>query len=109
RIPTLSKELPKSTAALKAHHKQHTAACWNDLWKASPRCKKLAKFDKSPPSCKVLKLYKDLPRHSCSILTQLHTAHIGLNSFLHKIKVVDSPLCPLCSVHKDVKHFLLHC
>ncbi|KAF8583934.1 hypothetical protein K439DRAFT_1271679, partial [Ramaria rubella] len=50
-----------------------------------------------------------LPRRSCSILTQLQTSHVGLNSFLHKIKMVDSPLCPLCGVCEDVEHFLLRC
>ncbi|KAF8580770.1 hypothetical protein K439DRAFT_1266919, partial [Ramaria rubella] len=67
------------------------------------------KFDMTPPPHKVLKFYKDIPRHSCSIITQLHTGHAGLNGFLHKFKAVKWPLCPLCDVREDVEHFLLQC
>ncbi|KIJ25198.1 hypothetical protein M422DRAFT_108546, partial [Sphaerobolus stellatus SS14] len=65
--------------------------------------------DKRPPSRHVLKFYKDLPRRSCSIITQLRTGFIGLNSYLYKVKAVDSPKCPHCQVTESVTHFLLHC
>ena len=69
----------------------------------------MARFDKSAPTKRILKLYDDLPRRSCSILTQLRTGHIGLNKFLHRIGAVDPPLCARCQVPETVDHFLLSC
>ncbi|KAF9455831.1 hypothetical protein BDZ94DRAFT_1230533 [Collybia nuda] len=62
-----------------------------------------------PPGSLVLKIYKDLPRHVCSIVAQLRTGHIVLNAYLSRMKLIDSPLCPHCHVLEMVDHFLLHC
>ncbi|KAJ7727140.1 hypothetical protein DFH07DRAFT_722189, partial [Mycena maculata] len=66
-------------------------------------------IDKSPPTARVLNLYKDRSRAEASIITQLRTGHVGLNAPLHCIKVVDSPMCTRCGVPETVSHYLLVC
>ncbi|KAK6971422.1 hypothetical protein R3P38DRAFT_2587186, partial [Favolaschia claudopus] len=66
-------------------------------------------IDKSPPSRKVLKLYKDRSRAETSLITQLCTGHVGLNSPLYRIKVVDSPLCTKCGVPESADHYMFLC
>ncbi|KIJ40009.1 hypothetical protein M422DRAFT_115707, partial [Sphaerobolus stellatus SS14] len=56
-----------------------------------------------------LNFYKNLPRRSCSVTTQLRTGFIGLNSYLYKIKAVDSPNCQFCQAEETVTYFLLQC
>ncbi|KAF8516708.1 hypothetical protein BU17DRAFT_5878, partial [Hysterangium stoloniferum] len=50
-----------------------------------------------------------LPHRATSILIQLCTGHITLNTFLHKIKAVDSALCTKCKVPETVAHYFFHC
>ena len=105
----LSKHMPVSIAAAKATYKKQATADWEKEWKHAKRRKKMSRFDPSPPSSAVLKLYTDLPRRSCSVITQLRTGHIGLNSFLHRIGAAPSPKCDKCHVPETVEHFLLTC
>lgn len=37
------------------------------------------------------------------------TSHIGLNAYLYRIKVVDSPTCTHCREPESVAHFFLRC
>jgi len=99
----LKGDLPISIAAAKKHHKKLVAAEWSASWKDAPRRTKMARFDKSAPTKRILKLYDDLPRRSCSIFTQLRTGHIGLNKFLYRIGAVDSPLCARCQSPRDCR------
>ncbi|KAJ7661003.1 hypothetical protein B0H17DRAFT_880638, partial [Mycena rosella] len=75
----------------------------------SSRHRRLALFDDPKPSSAVARMYDDLSRPQCSILTQLRTAHIGLNVFLYRFHLAPSPDCPLCLVPESVPHFLLTC
>jgi hypothetical protein len=112
---TLSKPLaallnpPDSLAALKALWKNALAKEWTSRWRASECGKRAANFDPTLPGKQVLKIYKDLPRHTCSIIMQLRTGHIGLNAYLACMKIIDSPYCSSCHVPETVKHFLLQC
>ncbi|KAJ7480774.1 cytochrome P450 [Mycena latifolia] len=54
-------------------------------------------------------VYTDLSRPQCSVLTQLRTAHAGLNAYLYRFHLTPSPDCPLCLVPETVGHFLLTC
>ncbi|KAJ7301422.1 hypothetical protein DFH08DRAFT_630928, partial [Mycena albidolilacea] len=69
----------------------------------------IALFDSPKPSNSVARMYTDLSCVQCSILTQLCTAHIGLNVFLYRFHLAPSPDCPLCWVLKTVSHYLLTC
>ncbi|KAJ7314473.1 hypothetical protein DFH08DRAFT_1041707 [Mycena albidolilacea] len=57
----------------------------------------------------VAHMHDELFRPQCSVLTQIHTGHIGLNTHLHRLKITLSPNCALCSVPETVPHFLLLC
>ena len=50
-----------------------------------------------------------LPCHGTSIMTQLLTGHVALNTFLKKICATDSVLCPHCRLPETISHFLLYC
>lgn len=59
------------------------------------------------PSNAVQRMYEDLSRPQCSVLTQLRTAHIALNAYLYRFHLAPSPDCHLCLVPETVSHFLL--
>lgn len=50
-----------------------------------------------------------LPRRHQVMLLRPQTGHCKLWSHLHKIGVVDSPLCTQCRTEETVSHFLLFC
>ncbi|KAJ7700684.1 hypothetical protein B0H17DRAFT_925216, partial [Mycena rosella] len=54
-------------------------------------------FDNAKPSSATTRMYADLSRPQCSILTQLRTAHVGLNAFLYRFHLAPSPDCDHCS------------
>ncbi|KAK0469965.1 uncharacterized protein EV420DRAFT_1256730, partial [Desarmillaria tabescens] len=59
-------------------------------------------------SAKVQRLYSSRPE--ASLLTQLRTSHLPLhNSYLHRIKAVNSRNCDYCNDPETVSHFLLSC
>ncbi|QRW06107.1 Reverse transcriptase from transposon X-element protein [Ceratobasidium sp. AG-Ba] len=52
----------------------------------------------------------DLPRSHSTLLFRLITGHIQLQRHLHKIQVVDSPICKGCEeAEESVAHFMLRC
>ena len=68
------------------------------------------KIDDKLPSHSFLMATNHLTRAQVSILMQLHTGHILLNCFLHKISRADSPVCPSCRLTDEtVHHYLLDC
>ena len=68
------------------------------------------KIDNKLPSHSFLVATSHLSRAQASILMQLHTGHIPLNYFLHKINKVESPICPLCrTADETIHHYLLDC
>nr|GAT43545.1 predicted protein [Mycena chlorophos] len=109
KVGLFQADLPTSVAARRAEGKRKARAEWKDAWSQSTRARKLAPIDKSPPAARVLRLYKERTRAEASIITQLRTGHIGLNACLHRIKVVDSPMCVNCGEPETVGHFLLKC
>lgn len=109
RVRALEGDLPVSKAAAIAAGTKSFARNWANEWASSARCRRLALFDSTTPSPSVVRMYDDLSRPQCSILTQLRTGHIGLNAHLHRIHVAPSPNCPHCAVPETVSHFLLLC
>ena len=68
------------------------------------------KIDDKLPSHSFLAETSHMSRAQVSILMQLHTGHISLNYFLHKISKVESPVCPACQLNdKTVHHYLFEC
>ena len=54
-------------------------------------------------------LYNKLSRTTAAKVIQLRTGHCGLNSYLHRFGLADSPLCNCGAGHETVEHFLLEC
>ena len=104
------KELPISRAAHKGRLKEiATAVRYRDFCRG-PRHQRVSRFDPSMPSDRYRKLTATLPKRHVSILTQLRTNHVPLQSYLHRFKLTDSPVCPHCNVHPEtVTHYLFHC
>jgi hypothetical protein len=49
-------------------------------------------------------------RNQASILFQLCLGHIPLNTYLHRIKKVDSSICPSCHWYREtVMHYIMSC
>ncbi|KAJ3489883.1 hypothetical protein NLI96_g1810 [Meripilus lineatus] len=111
-IPSYLKRLnnlPRSAAAARATQKGQIRKEWVSRWNKSKQGKRIRKYDNSPPSDKPSKLYKDLPKRSCSLITQLRSGHVGLNQYLSRFRIVDDPKCPACNVPETVDHYLFSC
>ena len=76
----------------------------------SPQKGRMDRINNKLPSHSFLMATNHLSRAQASILMQLHTGHIPLNRFLHRIGKIDSPTCPTCqSADETVLHYLLDC
>src|ERR1700678_45943 len=74
---------------------------WADMWEASPRRLKIARFGDDFPFSALLKRLSLLTRSQASLILQLRCKHFPLNSYLHKIKKVESDSCPTCHDDRD--------
>lgn len=101
--------LPSSLAALRADAKQRFTREWQARWAASERGQRYARFDSTPPSKAVLRMYAGLKRAQAAVLTQLRTGHVALNGYLHRIRALDSRNCIVCHEPDTVDHYLLRC
>lgn len=101
--------LPDSAAALRAAFKKDASRQWQARWADSERGRRYSRFDTTPPSARVTRMYRGLKRGQAALLTQLRTGHVALNQYLHRIGAVDSPLCTRCGELETVDHFLLRC
>ena len=106
----LRKPLPHSFSALRQAHRAKTCKRIAADFARSPRYRKLTEIDPLVPSSAFCKLMEPLSRKNSSILTQLRLGHIPLNTYLHRIRKAESPLCPYClEVHETVIHYLIRC
>jgi len=49
-------------------------------------------------------------RSQASILVQLRTGHVPLQAYLHRFKLVDTPICPSCGTEPEsIMHYMLYC
>ena len=107
----LRKPLPASVPAIRQSSDKLLLRHWKHRWKTSPRYDSMRKIDNSLPSKKFLQHAHNLTRKQTSLLVQLRTGHIGLNSHLFRIRCAESPSCPHCGgiTVETIKHFLLLC
>jgi len=108
----LKRTLAINISAVKQKHNLELKQRWTNEWRSSYRGKEMLKIDDSTPSPRFLYAisHSDLSRKAASLITQLLTTHIPLNSFLKRIKKVDSARCPACGTNPEtVRHFLLEC
>ena len=94
--PILRKQLPYSTAAVKQEHREMLKVKWLGAWKDSPCYTRFQNIDPDFPFNKFQKISDKLSRPQASLLTQMWTGHIPLNSYLHHIKKSDTRRCKSC-------------
>jgi hypothetical protein len=98
--------------ALKKNHNTRIKEKWASSWKKAPRGIKMSTWDSTTPSNNFLNTisFNKFSRNDSSLLTQLYTGHVPLNSYLHRFKLVDSPRCPACGAASETtNHFLFTC
>jgi ribonuclease HI len=108
----LRQKLKISTAALKQVHNKEVKTRWKEKWAKSPRGKHDHQINSSSPLVQFIEAISNpkLPRQAASLISQLRTTHIPLNSYLHRFKRVDSTRCQACRAMAEmVQHFLLYC
>jgi hypothetical protein len=82
---------------------------WESEWNSSPQHLLLSLLGDTTPSIAIPRMYDDLSRPQCSVISQLRTGHIGVNAYLHRFNLAPSPTCSLCAAPETVAHFLLSC
>ena len=102
--------LPISSSASKQKYVQELKVQWKYSWACSPHFPKMSKIDPTMPSNKFQKLILGLGRAQASLITQMHTGHVPLNTYLHRINKIDTPLCPSCGLDSEsMHHYLFNC
>lgn len=113
--PILQKLLPISVAAAKQEFVDGQKIKWLELWKASPRFARFQHIDRAFPFNKFRKISNALSRSQSSLLIQLRTGHIPLNSYLHRINRSDHRRCASCweagrgTITETTIHYLFEC
>ena len=108
----LHNNLPLSVSSLRQAYLNKLQADAAKIWSKSKRHERIVQLDRSmaKPRKHFLKLIQPLSRTQSSLLFQLRTGHIPLNSHLHRIKRSDTPFCPSCPNQQEtVRHFILEC
>lgn len=105
------KPLPISISATRCHLKREIKNRWIKEWSESPRHQVLSNINCSLPSDDYIHIIGQLRRNQASLLTQLRTGHIPLNSVLFRIKRAESPECPHCrnGINETLLHYLFFC
>ena len=87
-----SAPLPISSSASKQKYVQELKVWWKYSWACSPCFPKLSKTDPTMLSNKFQKLIIGLGRVQASLFAQMHTGHVPLIAYLHRINKIDT-LC----------------
>ena len=104
-LAPLRKTLPWSKSATRQAYHQKVK-----LWSQSPRFNRMALIDLEFSHTKFAKLTRSISRNQASILFQLRLGHVPLNTYLHRIKKVDSPICQSCLQFREtVMHYVMWC
>jgi hypothetical protein len=106
----LQKTLPRSKSATRQqyHHEVKLAAV--EVWSSSPRFNRMALVDPDLSHTKFAKLTRSISRNQASMLFQLRSGHVPLNTYLSRIKKVNSPICPSCQLYREtVMHYIMRC
>jgi hypothetical protein len=113
--PLLRKRLPTSATAVKQEFAEKLKIRWLETWKTSPRYARFQHIDKDFPFNKFRRISEVLSRSQTSLLTQLRTGHIPLNSYLFRIKKSGTRRCESCwgtahlTITETVVHYLFEC
>jgi hypothetical protein len=87
--PLLRKRLPTSATVVKQEFAEKLKIRWLETWETSPCYARFQHVDKDFPFNKFRRISEILSRLQMSLLTQLWTGHIPLNSYLfHQVMQV---------------------
>lgn len=91
--------------------KQQSKDRWTTYWSHDTTPGATLRRVLPTPNKAIFRLYQGLDTPERTVLTQLRTGKIGLNAYLHTIKVRDSPICENCNlrVPETPHHVLFHC
>jgi len=113
--PILWEQLLYSASAIKQEFAEKLKARWAETWKASPHFARFQHIDTDFPFNKFWKISNELSRPQASLLMQICTGHIPLNSYLYHIKKSQTRRCDSCweagrlEITEMVIHFLFEC
>ncbi len=111
----LRRKLPASKAALKQAKTEETKIKWNMEWRKSPRFERMKRIDPNHPYNKFRKRRDNLTRNQGSILVQIRSGHIPVNTYLKKIGKREDDRCEWCwknlcrHTPDTVNHLILDC
>jgi hypothetical protein len=106
----LTQPLPRSPTTIKAEYHKDRLKEWTHLLETLPCRDRMRSIDPNFNPARFHKLVTELRRGHSSLINQLHSNHIALNFYLHRIQKHDDPHCEHCpAVQETVRHFLLEC
>jgi ribonuclease HI len=106
----LLKGLPASKSASKQNLRAKVRKEHRKEFRKSSRYERSTRYNPKAPASNFMKIAAKLTRRQVSILIQLRTGHVPLQAYLHRFKLVDTPICPTCGNEPEtVTHYLLYC
>ena len=106
----LRQQLPFSKSATKQLMRDRLIREVAEIFHKSHRSAKMLKIDLFMPATKFPSETAPFERRHTSILTQLRTSHVPLQSYLYRFKIEAHPICPHCHVEPEsLTHFLKYC
>ena len=107
--------LPLSAGTAKSQYLLKLREEWKTGWGSSPRKERLERIDEGFPYEKHRKRLESFTRVQSSLLFQIRSNHLPLNSYLHRIGKLPTKRCAHCwrtrraDVSEMVTHFLFEC
>ena len=92
---------------IKTTTKKQWQTIWSNNTKTATALRRIikGKYAKTGPS-----LYNEIAnRNEAAVIAQLRTGHCGLNRYLHRFKLRNSPYCQCGYGKETVEHYLLEC
>ncbi|KAF5364572.1 hypothetical protein D9758_005527 [Tetrapyrgos nigripes] len=90
--------LPASVSALKQQFHASLIERWEKDFTKSRRLQRFSAYEPRGVRSHFIHLTDKLSRRQTSILVQLHTGHVPLNSHLYRISRSETPNCPNCEL-----------
>ncbi|KAF7783210.1 hypothetical protein Agabi119p4_2586 [Agaricus bisporus var. burnettii] len=108
-------QLPHSKAAIKQAKMEELKKREKKEWKESPRYDRMNRIDDAYPYENFKKWREYMTRAQGSILTQIRSNHLPINTYLKRIKKRENDYCDKClentgqRLPETVNHFVLDC
>jgi ribonuclease HI len=114
--PIFQRTLPTSVSSKNREHMDYLKEEWAEMWQESPRRHRFKRVDDTFPFNGYRKRQNKLSRAHTSLLMQVRSRHLPLNSYLHRINKAESDRCLSCRARPDdetppetIEHFIYNC